>query len=222
MRRHCLEIFHYVAIQLKDTALFESVNHDNLGPKVGAVYNDFEFNTPINDEDEPVSSQYDCAISSIEQTDTASDLCDLVPQSLVDHAIVRADETVSINYSQSVIDSPSFDIENEISSDLYLQNVYYVMLKEFDQVDFNNETLQLYECRRRVNWNGKDSFYDAWLIAQCTPRADFPYQKFKSKYPEIFDEKPTISSAEPPIKKFKPSKQIEGVIVISSTDEENE
>ena len=221
MRRHCLEIFHYVADQLKDTPLFESTNSDNLGPKVGAVFNDFEFHTPISEEDEPISSQYECAVSSCGPSNQVTDLCDLVPQSLVDHAIVRADETVSINYSQSVINSPSFDIENEIDSDDYLKNVYYVLLREYNEVDFNNETLQLFESRRRMNWNGKDSFYDAWLIAQLTPRSVFPFKEFKEKYPELFEEKPDVTSSPSP-KRFKPSREVDEVIVISSSEEEDE
>lgn len=219
MRRHCLEIFHYVGSQLKDKPLFESLNVDRLGPKVGAVFNDFE-DRDFEEEDEVIiSSQYECPTNSASAYQEI-DLTDLVPQSLVDHAIVRADEIDGINYSQSVIESPSFDIEDSITSESYLKKVYHVLLKEFNEVDFNNETLQLYESRRRKNWGGPDTFYDAWLIAQLTPRPEFPYEQFKTTYPDVFeiDVKPYVEKSP---KRFKPSISVnETITIISDTESE--
>ena len=47
MRRHCMDIFHFFANELKDTPLFTSNRINLFEPRVGAVFNDYEYDQSI-------------------------------------------------------------------------------------------------------------------------------------------------------------------------------
>jgi hypothetical protein len=215
-----MDIFHYVANELANTPLFESPLLELEGENRGAVFNDFEYIT-ADFEEKATSSQY----SGPSNADIfpSQDVCTFVPQPLVDHAILEADSRDGGIYCQSIIDSFYFDIETIITEASYLQKVFQVTTQEFDNVNINKETVEIYKARRRNNYEQPDTFYDAWLLRQETPRDAFPLEDFKRLFPhwnesevEEVDVKPSFITPEP--KRFKQTVHIDKIIILSDSE----
>ena len=98
MRLHCMDVFHYVANELKDVPLFENVD-DSMDCLVGSIYNDFDC-TPLSlleDEEDPF--QFAEISNSCVSEPTQND--DLLEE-VVEDAIFDADECSGVLYEHTV------------------------------------------------------------------------------------------------------------------------
>ena len=183
MRRNCMEIFHYVANEIKDMSNFECGEEEMF--TTGAVYNDFDSNPSDilgGVTDEPLFSQ------STNLSSTHEDLSNdnLVPQKLVDCAVLEESLYTDIVYSQSSIDCEEFDNFSNEPDASYLEKVYKIATgceDSWKNLDIADETFKVFEMRSRNDWAGPDSIYDAWLLSNQKRRSWFPFEKFIAKYP---------------------------------------
>lgn len=108
-----MDIFHYVADQLKDVSLFESNMMDktqkNSG-RIGAIYNDFDKESPFQNT----------SPMSLEPTSSGSRFAtDLVNEEDIDHALLEADREESIFY-EAYFTSIRAVLKLKISTIVYL------------------------------------------------------------------------------------------------------
>ena len=180
LRYNCLEVFHYVAKQLKDVPLFEGGN-GNIDREYGAVYNCFDFDpASLGDDGDSEWS----GVPSSSQT-VWENSADVLPQEAVDYAVIEADDRDGILYDALAFDHPLHDIENPIDSDIYMSTIFRILKGEWKVIFpmISEESLEAFERRKRIDWKGIDSFYDAWLFATDQIRDCFPLRKFNKKYP---------------------------------------
>ena len=94
-----MEIFHYLANQLKGTAILEN-DHRKIdkNKEIGAVFNDFDVQP-----DELLSSTYNDtvfgAISNLSVRFDENDAPFLIPQESVDHSVLEADRHEPVFYN---------------------------------------------------------------------------------------------------------------------------
>ena len=185
MRINCMEIFHYLAIQLKDVSNFECGPVTTQSITTGAIYNDFDCNPREalgGIDSNPTFSQEVAHPSSPEHNDST------VPRDCLDHAILEADRQHGILYEHLAFDSPAFDCTSIEANKSYMEKVYAIIALEDDvwkKLNVSESALKFFEMRRRVNWQGADTVYDAWLICNEYSREWFPHHKFKKLYPNI-------------------------------------
>ena len=112
-----MEIFHYVADQLKDTPLFESdmpeLSEEN--DRTGAVYNDFDTETPFPDT----------PISTLEPSQECNEDNErpVLTRGEVDSALLYADENE--NAFNIHIDSENFDTTSVTADKNYHEKVTF-------------------------------------------------------------------------------------------------
>ena len=185
-----MHIFHYLADQLKDTPNFASANIEESQSSEGAIYNDYDFDTrKLMQDADSVSYIREASATSCERRQ--DDLQSLVPQSAVDHAVLEADRFEGILYQQLTYDTEIFDCESDISDQSYMEKVYLLGTwdpKAWSNLTISEDTINAFEMRLRGNWNGSDSVYVAWLLAQGKRRSSFNYDEFFRLYPD-FEEK---------------------------------
>ena len=94
-------------------------------------------------------------------------------------------------YQQLTYDTEMFDCESDIADQSYMEKVYLLGTwdpKAWSNLTISEETINAFEMRLRGNWNGSDSVYDTWLLAQGKRRSLFNYDEFFRLYPD-FEEK---------------------------------
>jgi len=186
MRRNCIDIFHFLAHELKDTENLECGTEEIH--TVGAVYNDFDCNPAevlggINDE--PMYTQS----SNLSDGNRDAENEASAPQLCIDQAILEEDRISGILwilYQGCSIDTEDFDVTSEEPNDEYLKKVFRIASgnsKSWENVQFTEEALKCFAARHRRNWSGPDSIHDAWLLCQDKRREWFPYDHFIQKYP---------------------------------------
>jgi len=102
MRLHCMEVFHYLANELRDTPIFEN-EYESTDCTVGSIYNDFD-STPLSlleDESDPF---HYAQVSNDSFSQGTSSQVDEVLQEAVDDAIFEADESSGFLYEHLVRD----------------------------------------------------------------------------------------------------------------------
>ncbi|XP_057304369.1 uncharacterized protein LOC130641548 [Hydractinia symbiolongicarpus] len=181
MRMHCMEIFVYVASQLKDISLFTSETNVAKKNQVGAVYNDVDCDPSVFlDEEQTLEASSSC-LSTRVQIENA------VPQEAIDYAIIAADDRDGILYHALNFDHELFDIENKLHSAEYMRKMYEIAAGAWEEICpliNNDETLVAFKRRKRINWQGSDTFYDTWLLATNSCRDCFPTKEMKELYPD--------------------------------------
>lgn len=109
-----MEIFHYVADQLKNTSLFESSVAEPTDSPTGAIYNDFDSACPFGDS----------GGSTLEPTQTtASASTLLVTQEDMDYALTEADEESNLFDEYTHFESENFDVSSLTADDSYHEKV---------------------------------------------------------------------------------------------------
>ena len=187
MRINCMDIFHYVADQLRHEPLFDnSTTRTNEG--MGAIYNDFDFD-PINFLNDAADEEFTYSQTSNLVARYVVNTREVVPSVAVDYAIIQADDREGILYDDLTFDHPLHDIESDINTLVYLQKLYTIISSEWRNICplITSNTLKAYERRKAVNWKGSDTFYDMWLMATHSIRECFPVDKFKKIYPNFWD-----------------------------------
>ena len=83
-------------------------------------------------------------------------------------------------------DHPLYGIESESNDDLYLCKVYDILNGGWSDIHpvISDATLKAYEMRKRCNWEGADSIYDAWLLSNMMHHDWFDMEKFNHLFPD--------------------------------------
>ena len=116
-----MEIFHYVANELKDTANFES-NLSVTDDKTGAVYNDFDFDTSsLMNESGPSTLFSQCSNVFGEDDHGETNNEELVPQRAIDVDVLEA-----ILYEHLPFENGLIDYVNEARDMNYMTKVYNI------------------------------------------------------------------------------------------------
>ena len=112
-----MEIFHFVAVQLQHTPLFESelLEREESGTeRVGAIYNDYDQRSPFQNEVTPTIEPTQPRIQAKPSLETEE----------IDHAILEADKSEGILSDQtSFFENENFDIYSEGPDALYHDKV---------------------------------------------------------------------------------------------------
>ena len=119
----------------------------------------------IEVDDEPCAASMSFTNTSNLLPMSLLSLNDIVPESAIHYALIAADERGGVFADQCSFDHPQYNIVNEIDSHEYLGNVYSIVLGSWRDVCplIRDEVEDIYNRRLRLNWSGKDSFYDVWL-----------------------------------------------------------
>ena len=142
--------------------------------------------TPLFNESEPISrpkSQKKFALSSRKRTWDVEE-SSLNESILTEPSIELAHLDV---YEQNrATDVPPYRLVTyDIDSQAYHRAVYYCLTGEIERnLNLSGHDLRkLFETRRKYEWAGKDSLYDAWLILmdQCRPK--FNLKLFEERNP---------------------------------------
>ena len=191
-----MEIFHYLAHVLRNIRNFEHGEglQRNNGEKVGAAYNDIDFDTSefllhdFGDIEELESSQM-IAPNEFNRPGTSSNNNEFdrpgTSSNNVD-AVELSTDSISSDTSTS-FDHPLFDNKSHSPDETYLEKVYdLVCTVAWNHIEtlITPTTTQIYQQRKEKDWCGADSVYDAWLLRKGNPRKWFPYNHFKSLFPD--------------------------------------
>ena len=180
-----MEVFHYVANELKDTANFES-NLSVTDDKTGAVYNDFDFDTSsLMNESGPSTSFSQCTNVFGADEDGETNNEELVPQRAIDVAVLEADKTEAILYEHLSFESDLMDYVSEARDINYMTKVYKIATFGWRDLvqQMTAKTFEIFQMRERTGWEGADALYDAWLLSHNFRRKWFPYKMFISRFP---------------------------------------
>lgn len=186
LRQHCMNVFHYLAHELKDTSLFDNEMEESL--TTGAVYNDFD-GRPMDN----LLSLEETASFSFSQ----SSMCTSTPipvkssgaiKEALDNAIMEADKREGINYEHLHWESPYFDNESEVCNRSYCEKVFHLATNKdgaWDEITISAQAKTMFHRRLRTQWDAPDSVFDAWLIRRGWERAWFDNHLFSVMYPNF-------------------------------------
>lgn len=177
-----------MANQLKDIDLFDSPSLNTDDANKGALYNDFDSN-PLDllggISNIPCYSQTSNISDSIQQEEEE---LEIVPIEAMEHALLEADKEESIFVDFLSFESDLYDISTQKVDIQYMEKVYRIATiqdeADFDQIEVTDFATDIFDMRRRNNWTGPDSVYDAWLLVHGHKRSWFPYSRFFRKYPD--------------------------------------
>ena len=174
-----MQVFHYLADQLKHTPIFDRSQADLSQNDEGAIYNDFD-NDPmdlLDDQNESSFSFSQC------QSDISIEEPEEAPEEAVRSVIMSAEHAGPSN---------SVERSSDISSKEYLTLVYKLAILDDDAwayLRITPQSLKAYQIRYENEWSGKDVVYDAWLLSQDKTRLVFPYEKFHEMFPDYQQKK---------------------------------
>lgn len=184
-----MEIFHYLADQLKDEELFDSP--PNRPATEGAIYNDFD-ESPLdqlcqNQSERFCFSQTSNSLGIPDESDNAEEH---LTREAVDHAIMAEDSSSGVHYEHLQWEHPLFDNFSDIADVEYLTKVYQLAINEKEQwneIKISKEATSMFERRLRSNWESADSVYDSWLLRRGCERACFDYHSFHVLFPDFLE-----------------------------------
>ena len=174
-----MEIFHYLAHELKSTPLFScSVEQPE---RVGAIYNDFDNENPFD----TVTSQF--SLSQLFEIGDNVSNSQAVSEGDVDYALLEADKNENIFQEHMMFETDSYDVTSERPNKAYRTKVHDIITKEAKSLNITDEIVKIFDRRERSDWSLPDTVYDAWLIVSSRPRSWFPYSKFISEHPHCME-----------------------------------
>ena len=174
LRKNCMEVFHWVALELKDTPIFSVPMQEKK--KEGAYYNDFDNANPFSSDDsdelefsftQPTSSQRTVEAARPGSSHSSN------PKSFED----LLDETYYMleNFDRY---SPNPDKE-------YRKKVYNLMIESQSvRIEIPPQIQRKYQQRYAMDWAGADTVYDMFLLGAQKQRSWFPQEVFEAEYPD--------------------------------------
>jgi len=180
-----MDVFHYVADQLKDESLFDSPPLQSFNSS-GSIYNDFDRSSV--DLLETSSQLLFCYSQTTNFDDNQDSDDDTILQEAVDHAIMQEDRNNGV-YNPVVWDTPLFDNFGSVNAIEYMSKVNELATNHdvWDDLTFTKDCIDMFERRERTNWEGPDTVYDAWLLRKGSERPTFDYFTFHLRHPECDD-----------------------------------
>ena len=209
LRTHCMDVFHYVAHELRGEPLFDSAVEQETG--VGSIYNDFDASSTSL-----MVTTAECADFSFSQKMQSSPTktSDAIAEA-VDYAVMDADNSEGVLYEHLVWETPLFDNFAESCTDEYLEKVYRLVTDRegcWSELTISGEAEKMFARRFRTNWEAPDSVYDTWLQMKGWERGWFDTHRFSVLYPDVEDE-----VQQPP----RPQKKRTRFATVSSESEES-
>jgi len=181
-----MQVFHYVADQLKDVELFDSKTPEPTND-TGALYNDFDCKAlSLLDDTSEIFSFSQTSNVMVSDDDNES-----ITQEAVDYAILEEDKAHGIYYEHLQWESPLFDNYSEIRDPEYLRKVYLLATDSegsWKDITISKEAISMFERRVRAGWEGVDSVFDAWLLRKGMERPFFDYHEFHNMYPNFTEQ----------------------------------
>ena len=170
LRLNCMKIFHYLANQLKGTPIFENDHREiEKNKESGAAFNDFDFQP----NELLLSTHTDPVFGAISNSSVRSDETNaafLIPQELVDHAVLETDRHEPVFYNVLRFEHPHCDISLSAPDKEYIEKVYKIARGGFKELQMTQKVLEIYEMRQRGEWEGLHSVYDSWLLSNNSRR----------------------------------------------------
>jgi len=128
-----MKVFHYLAVQLKDTPMFECTSatpilENEEEENMGAVYNDFD-NNPMDLLEMEGSFSFSYSQQSNRVPEERNLVAD-VPQSAVDSAVLQADKDEYILYEHLAFEHDLVDYTSEKDEKDYFRKVYEIVTGE--------------------------------------------------------------------------------------------
>lgn len=180
-----MQVFHYLAHELRDEAIFDNALEDILD--TGAIYNDFDA-TPI---DALLSVEETASFSLSQPSAISSPIAEHRVQSIqvaLDNAVMEEDRSVGVLYEHLCFESEYFDNESEECNEEYCTKVHVLAKNEngeWDSLNVSTEAISMFQRRQRTNWSAPDTVYDAWLLRNGFERAWFNTHLFNVLFPEF-------------------------------------
>ncbi|XP_066933575.1 uncharacterized protein [Clytia hemisphaerica] len=118
----------------------------------------------------------------------------------LDHAIIQADRNEGILYEDLQWETELFDNVSEVCDTDYIEKVITLAANVhdvWDSLQLTENAKNMFRRRLRINWEGPDTVYDAWLVRKGYERSWFDYPLLYSKYPDFDPE----AEQEPPTQK---------------------
>ena len=104
----------------------------------------------------------------------------MVPEDMLEKVSLNLDEKIPERWTKS---HGLFVNEGDINSEEYHEKVLLIALGKWRKLDLDAEDAERFDRRRRNNWSGVDSVYDAYLLCGEDPRDQFDYDLFLERYP---------------------------------------
>ena len=132
-----MQVFHYVANELRRTPLFETDYDTSKTPEEAAVYNDFDNEDPFANI--PSSS----TILPI-QLDTSNNPEEpIITQREVDYALIEGDREESIFYQELSFELEFYDIHSKEPDQEYRLKVYSIM--KYGGISYTDDVVRIYQ-----------------------------------------------------------------------------
>ena len=178
-----MQVFHYVADQLKEVELFEATSATTASEGTGAIFNDFDNPSPFDDS---FASNLSFGSQTTQLSSTFGTVDEGVSVPEVDHAILESDRVEGLWNQHLVFDTDLFDYGEGAPDDNYYRKVHLLLTKNKDVVENISEMAErIFLIRHRNNWRLKDSVYDAWLIKNGRERAEFSRTHLAKQFPDL-------------------------------------
>ena len=178
-----MDVFHYVAHQLRRVSLFQTACVRNDGG-MGAVYNDFDCDprSLLSMEDEDFHYSQSIADEPCEEAATAND----VPEDAVAFAILEADATDHNLYELLSVEHVLADFTSQLNDVHYMVKVLEIATSAWEEIwpHLSDKAFEVFGMRYRLDWRGTDSMYDSWLIKEGLERKAFPMNVFQHRFPD--------------------------------------
>ena len=176
LRLNCMEIFHYLANQLKGTPYLRITIGKLTKIKRVVLFSTTLIFSLISYYQAPITIVFGAIFNSsvrFHQNDAPS----LITQESVDHAVLEADR------HEPAFDNPlSFEHPHYISSSTpdkkYMEKVYKIATGGFKELPITQKVLEIYKMGQRGEWERPESMNDAWLLSKNSSRKWFPYKYF--------------------------------------------
>ena len=212
-----MDVFHYVADQLKDESLFDSPPLEPF-TESGSIYNDFDrCHQDLLDTDSEQLFCYSQTTNYFDETGSFQD--ETLVQEAVDHAIMQEGLYADVNFNLQW-DTPLFDNFGNCNAIDYMEKVYQLSTdhEAWHELTFTKECIEMFERRLRTTWEGPDTVYDAWLLRKGCERPCFDYNTFHLRHPDCAD----LLNDQHVIRKRRKTEGREGDIDVEKMDEEAE
>ena len=183
-----MEVFHFVAHQLKDTPLFDAEIQPTQPTTSGSIYNDFDNSTSslLYSRGE----EWFC-YSQVPPSQESNQTSDPIEEAL-DAAVMTTDAAEGVHYEHLQWESEYFDNYSEKDELEYYQKVYDLATKDeiWDEINISTEAITMFHRRLRTDWEGPDSVFDAWLIRNELQRSVwFDRHLFDTLFPDFVEVK---------------------------------
>ena len=183
LRQHCMDVFHYVAEELKDVEIFTNSSSTGQQLTCGSIYNDTDHD-PLN----LLHGEEQSTFCYSQITETSSDInTAAILQEGMEYAIAEADSAEHMTFH-----TDHFETEAAADDELYLEKVYLIASGDTDTWEslvISEQAKKVFGYRLKHGWSKADSVYDAWLLLRKQRRSWFRYDLFFEKYPEFRQER---------------------------------